>query len=185
MAEQKRRLRRAAEACDTDEFRDPLSNYDPAVYDDGLELALCEAQVRDMHITPFATFPVTLSIETAIATMSRNDYFALMIVDDEGRLAGIFSERDVLVKVAEQYEQLKDHPVSEVMTPDPVVIYETDSPAKAVNLMAVGGFRHLPVLGVDDRVVGILGPQRMARYIHAHFDDRAPEPPRAAAGPKA
>ncbi len=181
MAEQKRRGRRAAEGSDTDEFRDPLSNYDPIVYDDGLELALCEAQVADMQITPFATYSASLTIERAIETMATNDFFALMIVDEEGRLAGIFSERDVLVKVAEQYEQLKTHPVSEVMTPNPVVIYATDSPAKAINLMAIGGFRHLPVLGVDDRVVGILGPQRMARYIHEHFDDRAPQqaPPTA------
>ncbi len=55
--------------------------------------------------------------------------------------------------------------MSAVMTPDPVCVYETDTPAKALNLMAVGSFRHIPVLDVDGKIVGIVGPSRTSAYL--------------------
>lgn len=168
MAE-KRRVRRPIQPG---EFEDPLSNYEAPVFEDGLEEALCAATLKDMKLTPFHTFPPTITVGEALRTMAEGDFYCLLIVDDEGRLIGLFTARDVLTKVAEQYEQTLDKPVSEFMTTSPQVVYETDSPAKAINMMAVGGFRHLPVLGVDDRVVGIIGPRRTTRYLFDHLDDK-------------
>ena len=51
----------------------------------------------------------------------------------------------------------------------PVVVYSTDVPAKAINLMTTSGFRHIPVLDVDDKLVGVLGPRRLTRYLNKHF----------------
>jgi len=77
----------------------------------------------------------------------------------------VFSERDVLNKIADCFEQVKDQPVSQFMTPQPVVVHESDSSAKALNLMAVGGFRHVPLLDLDDKVVGVIGPRRITNYL--------------------
>ena len=146
------------------DFEDPLSNYDPPVYADELERALSEATVGTMRIRPFTTVPPDTLISKAIAIMAENDFFGLMVVEND-RLVGIFSERDVLDKIAENFEATKNRPISDFMTPDPRCVYETASPAQALNLMAVGDFRRVPVLGVDDQVVGIIGPKRVTTFL--------------------
>ena len=55
------------------------------------------------------------------------------------------------------------------MTPNPVCVYETDNAAKAINVMAVGGFRRVPVLNVEDRVIGIIGPKRTVRFLQDYI----------------
>ena len=67
-----------------------------------------------------------------------------LLVEEEGRLVGVFSDRDVLKKVALEYDQMKDTPVSELMTKEPVFVYESSRSAAALSVMAVSGFRHVP-----------------------------------------
>jgi len=55
--------------------------------------------------------------------------------------------------------------LTEVMTANPLVVHETDSPGTALNLMAVQSFRHVPILSVDKKVVGIIGPRRLTDYL--------------------
>ena len=85
-----------------------------------------------------------------------------------GRAVGIFSARDVLNKVAHD-PATRSKPITEFMTPDPRTVYTTDCPAKALNLMAVGGFRHIPVLDINDKVVGMLGPRRTTEFLQEHL----------------
>ncbi len=117
------------------------------------------------HITAFG--PGT-SIEQAMRQMAELAV-ACVLVTDGDRLLGLFSERDVLNKVADRFEQIKNHSVTEVMTPEPMVVHEIDSIASALNLMAVHGFRHVPILNVDEKLVGIVGPRRVSNYLQAHF----------------
>ncbi len=150
-------------------FVDPLSNYDPPVYEDDLERDLCEGQVGEMlRITPFAIISPDVTIEDTVRRMANEDSFALMVVED-GKLLGVVSERDVLDQVAERYDEVKGMALREVMTPEPAVVYANDPPAKAINLMATGGFRRLPVLDEDDRIVGILGPKRVTVFLFQHI----------------
>jgi CBS domain-containing protein len=97
-----------------------------------------------------------------------------VLVAQEGRLLGIFTQRDVLDKVADRFDQLKDRPVREVMTPDPLVVYETDNPATALSIMAEHGLRHVPVLDVDEKIVGVVSPKRVTAFLQKHF-----EPPKS------
>ena len=151
------------------EFEDPLSNYDPPQYSDDLERMLAEETVEVMNIRPFATVPCDSSIADAIELMAENDFFGLLVVDEDNRLLGIFSERDVLDKVADNYPIISGRPITDVMTRDPVCVYETDSPAKALNLMAIGGFRRVPVLDMNDRIVGIIGPKRTTMFLQEYL----------------
>jgi CBS-domain-containing membrane protein len=153
------------------DFEDPLQNYDPKEFDDGLEQALCELPVSACGITPYTTYPKSLTVDEALAVMSENDYYCLMVADEEGMLLGVFTERDVLKRVAETYDEVRSQPIGDLMTTDVRIVYETDPLGKALNLMAVGGFRHVPVLGVDDKVVGIVGPTRLVRFLYEHLDD--------------
>jgi len=71
--------------------------------------------------------------------------------------------------VALEYDQVKDRPVRDFMTTDPVYVYETDSSAAALTVMAVLVFRHVPVLDLDDNVVGIISPQRVTGFLREQF----------------
>lgn len=161
-----KRVRRSAPV---DDFRDPLSNYETLSYGDDLERALMEDDMSALQATPLAAVAPSDSIEKAMKRMAELGCACLLVASND-RLYGLFSERDVLNKVADRYEQIKDHPVTEVMTLDVLCAHETDSPAAVVNLMAVQGFRHVPILNVDEKLVGVLGPRRVTRYLQQRFE---------------
>lgn len=149
---------------ETGEFEDPLSQYGPPVYADDMEQALCEDRVTDMQATPFSTIRPDTTVLEAIRVMVDQGIACVMVADGE-RLLGLFTERDVLNKVFDRFDQVKHLPVSLVMTHAPAAVYDKDPPASAINLMAVAGFRHVPILGLDGRVAGIVGPRRVIAYL--------------------
>lgn len=162
-------MKRRRRSTQAGEYQDPLKDYSPPDYEDDLERSLCEEMVGVIQTKPFLTIDVETPIEQVLQLMAQHD-IASVLVTEANRLIGIFSERDVLNLVAESYDAIKDHTVREVMTKNPVSIDETDSPAKAINLMAVGGFRHVPIVNPHDQVVGIVGPKRVTAYLCQHFD---------------
>jgi CBS domain-containing protein len=76
-----------------------------------------------------------------------------VLVTDDGRLVGIFTDRDAVVKAAGT--RLDAFPVRDFMTPDPVVLRHDDPIAVAIHKMAVGGFRHIPIIE-DGRPTGVV-----------------------------
>jgi CBS domain-containing protein len=157
----------ATRAKEPEEFRDPLQNYDPKTYKDPLEKALAEETLASIQCTPVATITPDLPVRAAVKALAGMQV-ACLLVERDGRLVGVFSDRDVLDRVALEYEQVKDRPVSDFMTSDPVYAYENDSAAAALSIMAVSGFRHVPVTNIDQKVVGIVSPQRVTEFLRRH-----------------
>lgn len=85
-----------------------------------------------------------------------------LLVTEGGRLAGIFTDRDALVKLAGR--GLEHRPIRELMTPDPVVLRHDDTIAVAINKMAVGGFRHVPIVE-GGRPVAVVSARDIFRHI--------------------
>ena len=73
------------------------------------------------------------------------------LVAENGKLTGIFTERDVLMRVAGKGLDAEQTPVSTCMTADPVTLPGHSSLAHALNLMVIEGFRHIPIVDVDRR----------------------------------
>ncbi len=159
----------SSESPAPEEFRDPLENYDPKKYADPLEEALAEESVTAIQHEPYESIPPDTTVKAAVKKLA-GLHIACLLVEQQGNLSGVFSDRDVLDKVALQYEELQDRPVSEVMTKNPVYVYETDSAAAALAVMVVSGHRHVPVLNVRDKLVGIVSPQRVSAFLHRHFE---------------
>ena len=151
-------------ADDGQEFVDPMSRYDPPVYNDDMERKLCEDSVTTIVHTPFRSVTPKTTVEEAIRLMVENDTACVMVVEGD-HVLGMFTERDILNKVAEHFDVVKNQPVTLVMTHDPAVVHNTDTPAVALNLMAVAGFRHVPILDLQERVIGIIGPRRITAYL--------------------
>jgi CBS domain-containing protein len=78
-----------------------------------------------------------------------------MVVMDQGRLVGVFSERDYTRKVALQGRNSRETPVADIMTRDVVSVAPTTGTRACMTLMSQKKIRHLPVLD-GTRVVGMI-----------------------------
>jgi predicted transcriptional regulator len=87
-----------------------------------------------------------------------------LLVCDEGHLVGIFTDRDAAVKAVDK--RLGLFKVRDFMTADPVVLRCQDTLAVVINKMAVGGFRHIPIVD-GDRPVGVVAAADVFRHIAA------------------
>jgi CBS domain-containing protein len=123
--------------------------------------------------------PVTASAEITVAAAARlmkeRRIGALLVVHD-GRLAGIFTERDALFRVVAEGRDPAKTRVADVMTANPRTIKPDRPFGHALHLMYEGGFRHVPVVD-NGRPVGVvsardaLGPD-LEQFI-ADLDQRA------------
>ena len=102
-----------------------------------------------------------LPVSEAIRTMHAAGVDCLLVCD-AGRLVGIFTDRDAVVKVAGK--KLDAFDVRDFMTPDPVVLRSDDTLAVAIHKMAMGEFRHIPIVE-DDRPLGVVAAADVFRRI--------------------
>ncbi len=102
------------------------------------------------------------TVRQAVALL-REDADAAVVVVDGNNIQGIFTERDVLKRIAGDPARL-DAPISEYMTPDPVILRETDTIAIALNKMGDGGFRHIPLVD-DNRLIAVLTARELANWL--------------------
>ncbi len=145
-------------------FQDPLENYEPKKYADALEQALADQQIGAIRHEPFTVISPQTPVQEAIEKLA-GQHIACLLVGEKEKLVGVFSERDVLREVAFEYENVKDHPVSEVMTRDPIFVYESDTAASALTVMALCGYRHVPVLDINEKLIGVISPQRITDFL--------------------
>lgn len=87
----------------------------------------------------------------------------VMIVD-KGKLAGIFSERDALMKLNTDAPKFMKRPISQFMTADPVTLETSDKIAYALHKMNVGGYRHIPIL-FEGKLAGVISIRDILRYL--------------------
>ncbi len=153
------------------EFEDPLSVYEPTQYTDAFLESLCEDAVSQIEHRPYLAVLEDERVCQALALMNEHFSACLVIVDDQAKPIGMFSERDVLTRVADHLDEITDRPIKDFMTPDPITVYDTDTPAQVLNVMVSGGFRHVPVVDVDERLVGIIGARRVTAYLQKYFPD--------------
>ena len=110
----------------------------------------------------------TATVAEAIARMLERRQAGVLIVDDAGRLTGIFTERDVLMRVAGVAREAARTALREVMTPRPEALSATDRIAYAVHSMSVAGYRTVPLVDAQHRPVGVVTVSDVIRWL-AHL----------------
>jgi CBS domain-containing protein len=96
------------------------------------------------------------TVEQAIRTMLDRRVGAVAVVDESMKIAGIFTERDVLRRVALSGRTPAETPVREVMT-TPVEMATLDTtPGQALATMLEYHYRHLPIVDDDGQLLGML-----------------------------
>ena len=94
------------------------------------------------------------SVFDALKMMAEKNIGALMIIEEE-KLLGIFSERDYARKIVLQGKASHDTPVSEIMTKSVITVQSENSLEQCMELMSKNKIRHLPVVD-NDKVAGIV-----------------------------
>jgi CBS domain-containing protein len=84
-------------------------------------------------------------------------------VVDQGRVVGIFSERDVIYGLRGRGAGLLDLPVGEVMTKPPISVAPGQSVLAALTLMTQRRIRHLPVID-NARLIGFISIGDLVKY---------------------
>jgi CBS domain-containing protein len=95
------------------------------------------------------------SIRTALARLDEHRIGALVVLDSEGELCGILSERDIVRRAVVQ-EDLFALPVREVMTRDVVVGVPQDEIMSVAHIMTERRMRHLPIVDENRRLIGMI-----------------------------
>lgn len=120
---------------------------------------------------PLSTAPDT-PVRDALERMGSKNIGAILVVD-EGRVVGIFSERDALRKGLFRDSALGARPVKEFMTPEPDCLTPHDNIAFAMNRMGIGGYRHIPLVDAEKRPVGMLVMRDLVQYVARFFPNEA------------
>ncbi|RIL03134.1 MAG: hypothetical protein DCC75_13010 [Proteobacteria bacterium] len=118
-----------------------------------------------------STIPPDTSIEKVLSLFSSANIGSVLVVDRDGKLIGIFTERDFIRRVADKYPGIKSEPIEKYMTRDPICQPPDITVAFALNLMSDGGFRHIPLVDQDNVPVGIVSVRDVVDFIVRTFVD--------------
>lgn len=104
----------------------------------------------------------TATVQEAAEFMASRNIGAVCIVDDAGKLLGVFSERDVVKRVVVQHRDPAVVQIGDVLSELRAVINCDETPHQALERMELIGTRHLPVVD-GDRWVGMLSMRDLMR----------------------
>jgi CBS domain-containing protein len=111
-----------------------------------------------------ATVSLQATVADAVRSMLSFRVGAVAIVDDQMRVAGIFSERDLMRRLALSGRDLEGVPVREVMTTPVELATSETGPGEALGTMVDRHFRHLPVVDGDGRLLGMLSIRNVLEW---------------------
>ncbi|MEM8865603.1 MAG: CBS domain-containing protein [Planctomycetota bacterium] len=116
---------------------------------------------------PLATTPET-SVADALRLLRAQKTGAVLVCEGD-QLVGIFTERDAL-RIMASSDDLSA-PIRDVMTADTVNVASTDTVGRAIEMMASGGYRHLPIVDNEGRPSGVVGAPGIVHYLVDHFPE--------------
>lgn len=96
---------------------------------------------------------------------------AVVVVDREGRLVGIFNQLDMLTRVTAQDRDPRQTRLGDVMTRDPEALAPDDLIAYAINRMHNAGYRTIPLVDADRRPIGIVTVNDVVQWLAELFPE--------------
>ena len=149
-----------------DHCHQPLTDLFIRVPGSSVEADLIRDWVGNLPAHPPVVLPPDATVGEALGLMVDKSVGCVLVVVD-GRLAGIFSERDALMRLGPEGVDLHDQPLVRYMTPNPAVLHAEDRVAFAIHKMDLGGYRHLPVMD-GDTPVSVVSIRDILRYLTEH-----------------
>ncbi|MBI2804345.1 MAG: CBS domain-containing protein [Planctomycetes bacterium] len=144
--------------------KQPLTAFDLPQPENPVEQSLMFDQVKTLKQNAPVTIGQAATIGDAMEMMQSTNVGAILVVDDAGRLVGIFSERDLLKRVVGNVADFQKLPITQFMTPRPECVATTDTLNFVLQKMDAGGYRHVPVLE-NGKPVSIISARDMLRFL--------------------
>lgn len=111
----------------------------------------------------------TATVGDVVQLMRAQKGSCVLVLDDDGMLAGIFTERDALHWMADAGAASIN--IRELMTPEPARLAAKTSVGEAISTMAEGGYRHLPIVDDKDVPQGVVAVRGIVHYLVDHFPE--------------
>ena len=99
---------------------------------------------------------------------------AVLLLDESGRLSGIFTDSDLARLFESRREDAFDRPVSEVMTPSPLAVRADATMKEAVEILSKRKISELPALDEEGRPVGVLDVTDVVAFMPARKEEEMP-----------
>ncbi|KAE8388525.1 hypothetical protein BDV23DRAFT_158884 [Aspergillus alliaceus] len=141
-------IRRKMEADLNKKSKAPAKAHRSRKAPPGTVLALKPSQA--LQIKPNTT------IAEAAQLMAAKREDCVLVTDDDDRIAGIFTAKDLAFRVVGTGQKARDITVAEIMTKNPLCARTDTSATDALDLMVRKGFRHLPVMDENQDISGVL-----------------------------
>ncbi len=136
-----------------------------------LEGALLNDTVRLLAPSEPIGLTAEATVHEALERMVTQRRAAVVVVDGDGRLIGIFTERDVLIRVIGEGRDPRTTPLSAVMTARPEALSPQDRICFAVNRMSTAGFRTIPLVDAEGRPIGIVTVNDVVKWLAEIFPE--------------
>jgi CBS domain-containing protein len=132
-------------------------------------VAVLKRRIRELPALPPAiALGHRATVREAIELM-RQEQLSCVLVVEHGQLIGVFTERDVVTKVAAAPLDVDHVQLREVMRPDPECLQMDDELVYALNQMHLGEYRHVPVVDEQRRPTALVSMQAIIGYLIASF----------------
>lgn len=122
---------------------------------------------KGRHVT---TLRPSHDLRDAVKMLAVEHIGSLVITDEDGRMMGILSERDVVRAIAQRGCEALDDAVTTVMTRNVVTGREEDSVISVVQRMSQGRFRHMPILK-DGCLIGMVSTGDAVKFRLAQMEE--------------
>ena len=141
---------------------EPLTDIPGLSGKKGMEKRIIEGLVSDLSPKRAITVSAVDPLEKAVEIM-RQEKVGCVLALDGGRLAGVLSERELVLRTADSTD-LKTTPVREIMRVNPTCLKEGDQVADVFHRMALSNHRHVPVQ-MKDGSFGVVSARDLLRYL--------------------
>jgi CBS domain-containing protein len=134
----------------------------------GFDARLLREPLTVLPVQRALTLAIDSTVTEAMRAMQRQHRGCVLITDDgspKSKLAGIFTERDVLYRIVDRGRNPAALPLGEVMTADPESLSVRANVAYVLNKMSVGGFRNIPVVDDEHRPAFVITVRDVVNFL--------------------
>jgi CBS domain-containing protein len=134
----------------------------------GFDVHLLREPLTVLPVRRAVTMSTQATVTEAMRAMQRKHRGCVLVTEDgteTTKLAGIFTERDVLYRIVDRGRNPAALALGEVMTPDPEALPVRANVAYVLNRMSVGGFRHIPVVDDEHRPACVISVRDVVAFL--------------------
>jgi CBS domain-containing protein len=161
----------------------PLDPESPSVGGERILKAITTEPVSSLVQGPAVALGLDATVQEAVECLQEKHIGCVLVSGPDGKLAGIFTERDLLNRVAGRRLDWRSVRIADYMTRDPESLRPDDRIVWALNLMHVGGYRHVPLVDPENRPVGVVSVKDIVSFLVELFPaavlNLPPDPHRA------